>query len=380
MIKVMTVFGTRPEAIKMAPVLLEFSKNKKIDSKIVVTAQHRHMLDQVLSLFNLKPDADLNIMQKNQTLFDITSRALTGMGKILDKFSPDIVLVQGDTTSAFASALAAFYHKIPVGHIEAGLRTDDIHNPYPEEVNRRFVSVVSRLHFAPTKWAYNNLVKCGIKDNIYITGNTVIDALYYVLKKEKRKHIDLIDRIKSKKRKIIFVEAHRRENLGSPMHDMCTGLKKIVEKFKDVEIVFSVHKNPKVRETVYSVLKGIDRVNLLEPLPYPELVKYLNASYIILTDSGGIQEEAPSLGKPVLVLRKTTERPEGIKKGVAVLAGTDTDKIFSLANKLLTNKKVYLKMSKTMNPYGDGRAAERITGIILNYFGETKKKVKEYKE
>lgn len=369
MIKVMSVFGTRPEAIKMAPVLIELAKHKKeISSKIVVTAQHRHMLDQVMDLFCLKPDMDLNIMTPNQTLFDITNKTMLGMEEIFKKYKPDIVLVQGDTTSAFASALAAFYEKIAVGHIEAGLRTDDLYNPYPEEANRRFISVVATLNFAPTKWAADNLKSSGVKKNIYVTGNTVTDALFYILKKDKKRKIKLIDEIKARKNKIIFVETHRRENLGKPMRDACTALKKIINEFKDVEVVFSVHKNPKVREVVYPVLEKVDRVHLLEPLEYTDLVKYISASHIILTDSGGIQEEAPSLGKPVLVLRKTTERPEGIQKGVAKLAGTDTEKIFKMASKLLKNKKEYEKMSKAVNPYGDGFAAKRIVDIILRYF------------
>lgn len=369
MIKIVSVFGTRPEAIKMAPVLLEFEKHKKkIDSKIVVTAQHRHMLDQVMDLFELKPDMDMNIMRKNQTLFDITNKTMLGMEEILRKLKPDIVLVQGDTTSAFASALAAFYEKITVGHIEAGLRTDDIYNPFPEEANRRFISVVTTLHFAPTRWAAKNLTARAITKNVHITGNTVTDALFYILKKDKKRKIKLIDEIKSRGSKIIFVETHRRENLGKPMRNICTALKKLVKEFKDIEIVFSVHKNPKVREVVYPVLENVERIHLLEPMNYQDTIKYISASYLILTDSGGIQEEAPSLGKPVLVLRKTTERPEGIECGAAKLAGTDTEKVFKLASNLLKNKRAYERMSKVVNPYGDGNSAKRIVKIILNHF------------
>ena len=373
MIKIVSVFGTRPEAIKMAPVLLEFEKHKKqIDSKIVVTAQHRQMLDQVMDLFELKPDIDMNIMKQNQTLFDITNKTMLGMEEILRKLKPDIVLVQGDTTSAFASALAAFYEKIAVGHVEAGLRTDDIYNPFPEEANRRFISVVTTLHFPPTKWAAKNLTSRAITKNVYVTGNTVTDALFYILKKDKKRKIKLIDDIKKRKNRIIFVETHRRENLGKPMRDVCMALKKLIKEFKDVEIVFSVHKNPKVREVVFPVLENVERVHLLEPMDYQDLVKYMSASYLILTDSGGIQEEAPSLGVPVLVLRTTTERPEGVECGVARLAGTDTEKVFKLTSNLLKNKKAYDKMSKAVNPYGDGKAAKRIVNIILNHFKNQK--------
>lgn len=379
MIKIMSIFGTRPEAIKMAPVLLEFAKyENKIDSRLVVTAQHRHMLDQVLNLFSLKPDIDLNIMKANQTLFDITARTMLGVENILKRERPDLVLVQGDTTSAFASALAAFYEKIPVGHVEAGLRTDDIYNPYPEEANRRFISVVGSLHFAPTLWAGRNLQSRGIKKNVFVTGNTVTDALFYVLNKDKKRKIDLLDQMEKRNNRIIFVEAHRRENLGAPLHNICAALKKIAKEFNDVEVVFSVHKNPKVRDVVFAVLEKVERVHLLEPLDYQDLVKYLNASYFILTDSGGIQEEAPSLGRPVLVLRKTTERPEGIKHGAAKLVGTDSEKIFKQTAELLTDKKVYEKMSKAVNPYGDGLAAKRIVDIILNYFGKGKRKTRDF--
>lgn len=365
-IKVMTIFGTRPEAIKVAPVLMELERQKKyFSSFIVVTAQHREMLDQVLNLFRLKPHNDLDIMEVNQSLATITEKTLKGLEKIFKRQRPDIVLVQGDTTTSFASALSAFYHKIPVGHIEAGLRTSDIYNPFPEEMNRRLVSVTSSIHFAPTAWAYNNLIRCGInKKIIYLTGNTVTDALFYVLGNYKKKEF-----LSDSKCRIIFVEAHRRENIGKPLEEICDALKKITRQFKQIEIIFSVHKNPKVRKIVFNKLKGIKQIHLLEPLSYHDLIKIIGRSYLVLTDSGGIQEEAPSMGKPVLVLRKTTERPEGIKAGCAKLVGTGAGNIFSQTKILLEDAAVYRKMSAAQNPYGDGRASGRIARAILHYFG-----------
>lgn len=371
----MSIFGTRPEAIKMAPVLRELEKHSKyIKSIIVVTAQHREMLDQVLNLFKLRPSKDLNIMEAEQTLTKITKKTLKGLEQIFLKEKPQLVLVQGDTTSAFASALAAFYHRIPVGHIEAGLRTDDIYNPFPEEINRRLISALATLHFAPTKWAYNNLITPDIKkENIFLTGNTVTDALFYILKHASKSGPKLISQIQSRSHKYLLVEAHRRENLGKPLEEICLALKKIIQTFYGFELVFSVHRNPQVRRVVYKILSNQNRVHLLEPLDYPDLIKLIQGAHFVLTDSGGIQEEAPSLAKPVLVLRRTTERPEGIKAGVAKLVGTNKNKIYKEAVKLIKDQKEYRKMSKAVNPYGDGKASQRIARIILCYFNIKKR-------
>ncbi|MBI2251502.1 MAG: UDP-N-acetylglucosamine 2-epimerase (non-hydrolyzing) [Armatimonadetes bacterium] len=371
-LKIMSIFGTRPEAIKMAPVLKILKEEKKyFESKIIVTAQHREMLDQVLNLFSLSPRYDLNIMEANQTLFEITKKTLKGLNEIFLKEKPDLVLVQGDTTSAFASALSAFYHQIPVGHIEAGLRTPLIYNPFPEEMNRRLISVISSLHFAPTYWAKNNLLLNGISPkNIFLTGNTVIDAMLHISKNIKSAP-QLLNKLKNKR--IILVETHRRENFGKPLEEFCKTLKKIVKNFTDVEIIFSVHKNPKVREVIFKKLVNSAQIHLLEPLDYPDLIHFMKKSYFIMTDSGGIQEEAPSFGKPVLVLRKTTERPEGVQAGAAKLAGVKSSKIYKIAEQLLKNEREYQKMAKTINPYGDGKAALRIVQAILYFL-----KIKHY--
>lgn len=358
----------------MAPVVLAMEKEKhQIQSLCVVTAQHREMLDQVLKLFGIKPYRDLNIMEERQTLARITTRAMAGLDSILEEEKPDLVLVQGDTTTAFIAALAAFYHKIPVGHVEAGLRTDNKYSPFPEEINRRLISVIGDLNFAPTPAARANLLKNGVaRGSIFLTGNTVTDALLHILKTDKRAPR------RDHKRKILLVETHRRENLGKPLQEICEALKKLVLNFTDVEILFSVHKNPQVRKVVFSTLKGVERVNLVEPMDYPDLVKAMKESYLILTDSGGIQEEAPSLGKPVLVLRETTERPEGIKAGTAKLVGTQKEKIFKDTAALIENKKIYDKMSHAVNPYGDGRASSRILQAILYYLGKADKKPDEF--
>ena len=366
--KVLTVFGTRPEAIKLAPVIKEFQKTAGICSRVAVTGQHRQMLDQVLDLFKIKPDADLNIMSNNQTLFQITTRSLSGLEKLLVKEKPDLILVQGDTTTCFAAALSAFYHQIPVGHVEAGLRTDNKYNPFPEEMNRRLTTVLADLHFAPTALAKKNLISCGVPEKkIFLTGNTIVDALQSILKVIEKHAHPVLKKIPSSA-KIILVETHRRENLGKPMENICDALDKLVKIFPNVHLIFSVHKNPKVRETVYRKLDKKERIFLLEPVDYPTLIYLQSKAYLILTDSGGIQEEAPSLGKPVLVMRKTTERPEGVKAGAAKLVGTDTKKIFLEAANLLKNKKAYEKMSRITNPYGDGKASKRIAEIIKFYF------------
>lgn len=368
MIKVTAVFGTRPEAIKMAPVILALKKDPVFETSVVLTGQHREMLDQVMSLFNFKASFDLNIMKDKQTLSDITVGALSGLENIFKVSRPDIVLVQGDTTTAFAAALASFYQKIPVGHIEAGLRTDDIYNPYPEEMNRRMITALASLHFAPTREAKQNLLKGGVdQKNIFLTGNTVVDALLYMTKNN---GADLPDEYRKRHKvgnRVIFVETHRRENLGEPMRRICGALKKLTEKYGDVEVVFSVHRNPLVREVVFDELQNLSRVILLEPVDYPVMIKLMEESFFIMTDSGGLQEEAPSLGRPVIILRDNTERPEGIRAGTAVLAGTCENNVFSEASGLLDDGERYTKMAKAANPYGDGLASERIASIIRSF-------------
>lgn len=370
MISVATVFGTRPEAIKLAPVIKELEKYPDlIRSRIIVTAQHRQMLDQVLSLFEITPDEDLNIMQHDQTLFQITTRALSGLELILERERPDLILVQGDTTTVFASSLAAFYHKIAVGHVEAGLRTDDKYNPFPEEMNRRLTTVLADLHFAPTVLARKHLLSNGVSsDKIFLTGNTITDALEMIRPVAKNHPHPVLNNDLLKNKKIILVETHRRENLGSPMESICSALEKIVNSFSDVAVVFSVHKNPRVRETVFGMLSNKDRIFLVDPMDYSNLVNLEMNSHLILTDSGGIQEEAPSFGVPVLVLRKTTERPEGIDAGVAKLMGTDCERIYNEVSRLIADERYYAFIKQVANPYGDGQAARRIVEAILHHF------------
>ena len=365
--KILLVFGTRPEAIKMAPLYHEFQKNKEIfEVKICVSAQHREMLDQVLNFFNITPDYDLNIMQSGQTLFDITSNTLTGLKNILTDYHPDLLFVQGDTTTTFSASLAAYYKKTKIAHLEAGLRSFNKYSPFPEEINRRLTSVIADLHFAPTEINKRNLLNEGIENNIYVVGNTVIDALFLGL--------DLIKKIDAQifqeqfqnidfSKKIILVTGHRRESFGLPFENICNALKQIALNY-DVEIVYPVHLNPNVRKPVNRILKNVKNIHLLEPLDYPALLWLMNKSYLVLTDSGGIQEEAPSLGKPVLVMREVTERREGIEAGTAKLVGTDTSRIFQETKKLLENISVYNEMAKKKNPYGDGTAAKQILEIL----------------
>jgi len=363
-LKVMSVFGTRPEAIKMAPVVLELCKYREIKSIVAVTAQHREMLDQVLSLFAIRPDFDLNIMSEGQTLFDITSRALTGLDKVLSAAEPDVVLVHGDTTTTFAGALAAYYHQIEVGHVEAGLRTQNKFSPYPEEMNRRLTGVLTDLHFAPTSTAKANLLREGVDaDKIFVTGNTVIDALLQTVRAD-FKFDDELSRVDFGKR-IILVTTHRRENLGEPLRHVYKALKSLVEEFADVEIIFPVHKNPKVREVVKEELGGLERVCLTDPLDYEPFANLMNRATLILTDSGGVQEEAPALGKPVLVLRDTTERPEAVDAGTVKLIGTNQAAVYGAAKELLTDAAAYRRMAEARSPYGDGHAAERIVKALL---------------
>ena len=366
-LKVMTIFGTRPEAIKMAPVVLELQKHpEQIQSLVAVTAQHREMLDQVLHLFRINPDYDLDIMSPSQTLFDITSRALNGLNEVLAEARPDLVLVHGDTTTTFVGALAAFYHQIPVGHVEAGLRTGNKYSPYPEEMNRKLAGALTDLHFAPTATARQNLLRENIDpESIFVTGNTVIDALLATVKPDFRFADELLTSLDFTGQRVILVTTHRRENLGEPMRHVYQALKRIVTEFPDVEVVFPVHRNPKVREVVESVLGHLPRVHLTDPLDYEPFVNLMARSTLILTDSGGIQEEAPSLGKPVLVLRDTTERPEAIEAGTVRLIGTTEETVYMEAKILLTDSARYRAMSEAANPYGDGRAAQRIVRTIL---------------
>lgn len=363
--KVMTIFGTRPEAIKMAPVIRELRKHPEIETKVCVTAQHREMLDQVMDLFHLKADYDLNIMAQGQTLYDITGRVLRGLQDVFEKERPECVLVHGDTTTTFTAALAAFYAQIPVGHVEAGLRTGNLLSPFPEEANRQLTGVLARYHFAPTETARANLLRENKKgENIYVVGNTVIDALLATVKKDYTFEDKEIEQIEEHKR-VILVTTHRRENLGAPMHHVYRALRRLVDDIPDTEIVFPVHRNPLVREAVAEELEGHDRIHLVEPMEYEPFTNLMARSAIVLTDSGGIQEEAPSLGKPVLVLRDTTERPEAVEAGTVALVGTDEEAIYETAHRLLTDEAAYQQMAEAVNPYGDGKAAARIAGWLL---------------
>lgn len=379
-VKVITIFGTRPEAVKMAPLVKELEKNKKIESKVCVTAQHREMLDQVLDLFEITPDFDLNIMKSKQTLTGITTRVLEGLEEVFEAEKPDIVLVHGDTTTTFAGSLAAFYKQIKVGHVEAGLRTFDKYFPFPEEMNRKLTGAMADFHFAPTEGSKNNLIREGVKESdIYVTGNTVIDAMRYTVESGYLFNNEELNTIDFDNRKVIMVTAHRRENWGEGIENICLALKRIVEENKDVELVYLVHLNPVVKDVVHKHLEGLDRVHLLPPLDTKETHNLMNKCYLVMTDSGGLQEEAPHLGKPVLVLRDVTERPEALEAGTVKLIGTDVDKIVSTANLLINNKESYEKMSKSINPYGDGEASNRIIDAILYGFGLKEENIEEFK-
>lgn len=380
MLKVLAVFGTRPEAIKMAPLIKELEKHPgRIECKVAVTAQHREMLDQVLDLFQITPAYDLNIMMPNQTLYEITARVLTGLNEILEQEKPDIVLVHGDTTTTFAAGLAAFYRQIKVGHIEAGLRTGDKYSPYPEEMNRRLTGAIADLHFAPTATAKANLLREGVNpENILVTGNTVIDALLATVKDKYIFTDAALNAIDYRGNRVLVVTTHRRENLGEPLRNVYEALRDIVEQYNNVEVVFPVHKNPKVRNIVESVLGGLPRVHLTDPLEYAPFVSLMNKAYLVLTDSGGLQEEAPSLGKPVLVLRDTTERPEAIDAGTVRMVGTDKNAVFNACKTLLEDSAAYEKMANAVNPYGDGRACARITAGLEYFFGLRGNKPEEF--
>lgn len=369
-LKVLTVFGTRPEAIKMAPVVHALSRYPdEFDSRVCVTAQHREMLDQVLELFQIRPDHDLNLMMPNQDLFQITTNVLLGMKRVLEEEKPDVVLVHGDTTTTMAATLASFYLKIPVGHVEAGLRTWDKYYPFPEEINRVVTDSIAELYFAPTEGSKQNLLKCGVpEEKIYLTGNTVIDALFYTINRENRNGalpVTLDDN-----KRLILVTVHRRENFGQPLNEICRALQTLVEKYDDVEMVIPVHPNPNVRGTVHKMLGTLPRVHLIEPQDYEPFCRLMERSNIILTDSGGVQEEAPSLSKPVLVLRDETERPEAVSMGTVKLVGPHYERIMAEADCLLNDPDAYQRMAKAVNPYGDGNASERIIQALREFKGK----------
>lgn len=381
MLKVITAFGTRPEAIKMAPLVKELAKHRdEIDCKVAVTAQHREMLDQVLDLFEIVPDYDLDIMRPQQSLFDITSRALTGLQEVFQKENPGLVLVHGDTTTTFVAALAAYYLQIPVGHIEAGLRTRDKFSPFPEEINRHLTGVLADLHFAPTANAKRNLLSEGVSgESIYVTGNTVIDALLATVRPGYVFADQVLSRIDYGSRRVLLVTTHRRENLGEPMREIYRALREVMESYHDVELVFPVHKNPLVRNVVEEALDGQDRIHLIEPLDYQPFANLINCSYLVLSDSGGLQEEAPALGKPVLVLRNTTERPEAVDAGTVRLVGTGREAVASETRRLLDDHEYYGKMANAVNPYGDGLASKRIVQAIKHKFGLSKEPPEQFK-
>lgn len=368
--KVLTIFGTRPEAIKLAPVLIELKKHRSIRSHVCVTGQHRKMLDQVFKVFDIVPDMDLNLMCQDQGLPDLTARVIIQVDRVISKILPDLVLVQGDTTTAMASAMAAFYKKIPLAHVEAGLRSGDVHSPFPEEVNRRVISLIARYHFAPTEMAKLALLREGVpEDAVFLSGNPVIDALHMILSKPRPPSVNsLLARIgingDSNSRKLILITAHRRENFGRKIEEICIGLKSLATRNKEVVILYPVHLNPNVKKPVLQMLGGVRQIHLIEPLEYDVMAHVMNAAYLILTDSGGIQEEAPALGKPVLVMRTETERPEGIEAGTARLVGTDADGIVAETERLLQDEDAYRRMACSTYPYGDGRAAMRIAEVV----------------
>lgn len=369
-IKVMSIFGTRPEATKMAPLIKAMDKCSDIEQIVCVTAQHREMLDQVLEIFDLHPDYDLNIMTQRQTLTGITTKALTGLEEVMADAKPDLVLVHGDTTTTFAGALAAFYSGIKLGHVEAGLRTYDKRQPFPEEMNRVLTGHMADLHFAPTPLAKEHLLKENIsEEGIFITGNTAVDCLKHTIQDNFKFDLDELNNIDYKNKRVITMTAHRRENLGEPLENICRAVLKIVEDYEDVEVVYAVHFNPAVREVANKYLGNHERVHLVDPLDITNMHNLMNLSYLVMTDSGGLQEEVPSMGKPVLVLRNVTERPEGVEAGTLKLAGIDEKQIYSMAKELLDNKDSYNKMVAAKNPFGDGNAAERIVEAIRYHFG-----------
>jgi UDP-N-acetylglucosamine 2-epimerase len=378
-LKVMPIFGTRPDAVKMAPLVKELQNCRDIDTAVCTTAQHRQMLDQVLDVFSIKPEYDLDVMLERQTLEQITSRTLDRLSNVFEKEKPDIVLVHGDTTTCFVASLAAFYKKISVGHVEAGLRTFDKYSPYPEEMNRKLTGALADLHFAPTPTNRTNLLNEGIKpDRIYVTGNTVIDAMKTTVKKDYVFQSEALRSIDIQGKRVIAMTAHRRENLGAPLEQICMAVKDIADSYDDVKIIYAVHLNPAVRETAARILGNHPRIHLIDPLDVQDMHNLMNISYIVMTDSGGLQEEAPSLGKPVLVLRKETERPEAVAAGTVKLAGVERDSIRYLTAQLLDDPAEYEKMAKAVNPYGDGKASERIVKALLYEYGISKEKPAEF--
>ena len=368
-LRVMSVFGTRPEAIKMAPLVRELAGRQEIESLCCVTAQHREMLDSVLKVFHLKPDWDLNIMTPRQTLSTITSRCLTGMDEAIDTLKPDLILVHGDTSTTFAGALSAFYHQVPVGHVEAGLRTYDKYSPFPEEMNRKLVSAIADLYFCPTENNRQNLLREGITQGLFVTGNTVIDALKTTVRKDYHFTTESLNHLPYDSKKVVLVTCHRRENYGEPMKNIMLALREIAERNEDAELVYPVHLSPVVREAVNQYLRGTPRVHLIDPLAADEMHNLMARCYLVLTDSGGLQEEAPALGKPVLVLRRETERPEAVAAGTVKLAGVERETIVSMAEELLHDPAAYADMAHAVNPYGDGFACRRIADAILWHFG-----------
>ena len=376
-LRVMTIFGTRPEAVKMAPVVARLRESEEFAPIVVVTAQHREMLDQVLRLFDIRPDRDLDIMLPEQSLFDITTRALAGLDPVLGEFQPAMVLVQGDASSTMLGAMAAFYHRIPVGHVEAGLRTGDKYQPFPEEMNRRLTSVIADLHFAPTAQARAHLLREGIPaDRVWITGNTVIDALAEIVRRPETDLPPCLPRLDG--RRMLLVTTHRRENWGEPLRQIYLALLDLLDRFPDIVVVFSVHRNPAVRRAAEEILGGHPRAHLIEPPDYAPFVRLMARAYLILSDSGGVQEEAPSLGTPVLVLREVTERPEGVRAGTVELVGTSRERIASRAGRLLADPSAREEMAQARNPYGDGRAASRIVDAMRYWFGRTAQPPEEF--
>ena len=378
-IKVMSIFGTRPEATKMAPLIKVMEENERIEPIICVTAQHRQMLDQVLDIFKIKPHYDLDIMKQKQTLTDITTRALTGLEEVMRKEKPDIVLVHGDTTTTFAGSLAAFYSQIKVGHVEAGLRTYDKYQPFPEEMISKLTGAIADLHFAPTKLAKDNFIKENFDSNgIFITGNTAVDCLKTTIEENYVFSLDILNKIDYRSKRVITMTAHRRENLGEPLENICRAVLRLTEDNPDILVVYAVHFNPLVRETANRILGNHPRIHLTDPIDMKDMHNLMNLSYLVMTDSGGLQEEVPSMGKPVLVLRNVTERPEGIEAGTLRLAGVSEEKIYKEASLVLNDSSVYEKMARAKNPFGDGFAAERIVDAILYYFGALKERPGDY--
>ena len=370
-IKVMTIFGTRPEAIKMAPLVHALEQSSYTESIVCVTAQHRQMLDQVLEIFKIQPDYDLDIMESRQTLATITEKSLHGLDEVLEQVKPDIVLVHGDTSTTFAGALAAFYHKIPVGHVEAGLRTYDKYSPFPEEMNRKLVGQIAEMHFAPTVRNRDNLFREQITDNVLVCGNTVVDAIHLTVQADFKFRNETLQTLDFEKNRVVLVTAHRRENYGAPMENICRAIARLSEHYPDVHFVYPVHLSPYVRDTAQKFLGDCSQVHLIEPLAVDEMHNLMARCYLIMTDSGGLQEEAPSLGKPVLVLRHETERPEAIEAGTVKLAGIEEEQIFALASELFDDAEAYQKMAHAVNPYGDGHTCKRIVQAIAQHFGHS---------